>query len=268
MHRKRLRLSLLLLTVALMSVWMVLPVSAQTEEPNETAEIETDVEPCAFDLTALRSLLDEAQSLFDTGDEEEAVALLGDASAEIDAVRFECQPIPDLIETSIGNVLTLGVPEDWTSSAEDDDASDGSLTFITATDLAALEASSNSVPQLVADQQVIGVLYAGGNAIDALVETDGEVTLDSVVQSLIDDLDNENDGLLSEPEALTVEDWRAQNFRLSLDGSEATAYVVEVERRASYVIIIGLGANGALDRVDAVTRAVVDTLQYTPPVAP
>jgi hypothetical protein len=221
-----------------------------------------------FDLTAAHEVLDEAQTSFEAGDVEAAFALLNDAQDEIDRIQAECQVIPELVETSVGGMLTFGVPQDWAASAEDEDGSDGSLSYITASDPVALEASMGSTPSLVENQQVVGVLYAAGDEIGSMTDIEGgEVTLDLVVQGLIASLDDETDALLSEPETLTVKDWRAQNFRLKLDGAEATAYVVEVERGEAYVIMIGIGASGRLDAADAVIRAMVDTLDYNAPVA-
>ncbi len=253
------------LAMLMILVFGALPAFAQTEEPAETDETEST---CEFDLAAVRDILDEADAAFADGDQESALALLDDAEDALDAVSLSCQTIPDLVETSFGDILTFGVPEDWVTNADDDDPSDGSLTFIMATDGVALDASMGSTPSLTEDQQVIGVLYAAGDEIASMVEAVGdEITLDTIVQGLIASLDDDGDALLTQPEPFTVKDWRAQNFRLSLDGSEATAYIVEVKRGEAYVVVIGIGANGRLDEADAVARAVVDTLDYNEPVA-
>jgi hypothetical protein len=282
MRFKSTRLSVVLLIFIMILAVTGLPVSAQTEEPTvvpeETAEATDDsVEPsstitisenCQFDLATVQAILDESQLSFDAGDPETAFSLLDTARDEIDAVYNGCQAIPELVETSVGGVLTFGVPENWVTNATDDDPSDGSLVYIMATDDTALSASMGATPNLLPDQQVVGVLYAAGDEIASLADFgDGEITLDVVVQGMIASLDDDDDALLSQPEPLTVKDWRAQNFRLSLDNSQATAYIVEVDRGQAYVVVIGIGANGRLDSVDAVTHAIVDTLDYDAPVA-
>lgn len=306
-HRRLHGILALWVVVILLTVWTALPVLAQTEEPTAeptpdvtadatadvteepvtteepavtdepgttieaTAIIELDTstddetDACAFDLGAVRALLDEAEMTFASGDVEAAVALLKEARAEVDAVRAECQPVPDLIETSVGGVLTIGVPEGWATDPQDVDVSDSSLTFIMGTSTDAIDRTSTSSPNLSEGQTVIGVLWAGPDAISGLARVEGEINLDNVVLSLMSSFDGSSEAMTTEPVPLTVKDWRAQNFRVSVDGTNATAYVVELSRGTTYAIIIGLGE--PLDQVDAVTRAVVDTLDYTAPVS-
>ncbi len=248
---------------------------AATDESAPTAVATSVIEPhtsdegdvCDFDLDTVRGLLDEAEAVFASGDVETAVSLLDDVRAAVNAVRFECQPIPDLVETAIGDILTIGIPEGWVTRPEDVNSADGSLSFITGTTQEAISNTSASFPNLRDDQMVIGILWVGPGAVNQLTTGSGEVSLDIVVESLMTNMDSSPEAILLEPEPLTVQDWRAQTFRISMEGSNAAVYVVELERGSSYAIIIGLGGVEALEHLDAVTHAVVDTLRYTAPVS-
>jgi hypothetical protein len=264
--RSKLQICLLLMIFLFLASFTALPLFAQTDEPTE--------ELCDFDLSGLQNLLDEAQSAFDSGDQEGAAALLEDLKAEAEVVRFACDPIPELVEETLGagDVLTFGMPEDWDGIGFDDDEFNGSLTGIIGSDSATLSGFLNYPRRslgykLIAEQKVITISWFGPPFTSDIETEDGDLSAEDVVRRLFDS--EEELASLSEPETLTIGDWTdVKRMRLESDEAETILYVIEFSNGIEFILVQAYAAPGQFEPLDVLAQAIIETIDYTPPFSP
>lgn len=266
MNFRRIVLPVLFMTAVFLSTAMM--ASAQTEDLTRT-------EPCDFDLTAVQSLLDEAQAAFDDGQQSTATALLGDVNDQLDVTSFGCDPIPEMIELlfGVGEVLALEVPEAWSMIVPDDDPLDGGMVLILGSDSSVI-ASRRSVHAgftqrsgLAPHQKMISIGWLDSHIISRQLQAEGDITLDQAVQQFISlmDLDPE---VLTDFETVTIQGWTAQRFVWFDDEAETIYYVIELGLRDGYVHVAATAAPGYSAPLDTLTRFMLETLVFTPPFEP
>lgn len=257
--------------------------SAETEATPSPEAAVTDaagvIESCDFDLAGVQNLLDEAQAAFDAGQQSRATALLGDFNHQLEVIGFACDPIPEMIELSfgIGEVLAFEVPVKWHMSVPDEEPFNGDMVVILGSDSsisatrrtghAGFTQRSGLEPQ----QKMIAIGWRSSFLISRRmgidVEHHGPVTLDQAVAHLISvrDLDS---ALLTQAERVTIQGWTAQRLVWADDEAETIYYVIELDAGQGYVDVAATAAAGHSVPLDILTRAMLETLVFTPPFEP
>jgi hypothetical protein len=226
---------------------------------------------CVFDMEAVKTLLDEAQQAYDSGDTDSAFELLTEAQTALKSIRAACGDV-DLSQTIsiLGGAFTLAYPDGWVRNIDETDIASQPSVVLMATNSDALERLESSTPELSAGEQAAGVLFLLPDDLPNMFNTefDFDFTPMGIAEAMQASITGDEGFKFGEPESLSINDRRAATLRFSGSMFEAVMVVVEFKREAVYVIIIALAAPGEGDGVETLALEMAKSVRYDPNVIP
>jgi hypothetical protein len=225
---------------------------------------------CDIDTSEVNALLTRAQGIVAAGDLEEALTVIGQADAALEALEASCTLVSIEVDTSLltqtaeiaqengGGTFSLSYPEGWVTANITQGAGGGGL--LLGSDEASAQAMSAAQPILEAGQAGMLIVFGSPTALSNNVIRGETTTLPDVARYFTLALGSTYI-MQGEPEYIIINDKPAAVINFVGEGFEGVLLIVEVAPGTDYAAVAAAAPTGELAAVLPTIQAVAASIE-------
>lgn len=222
---------------------------------------------CDINLTSAASLIVQAQAEASSGQRDDALrtielvqSVLADAVARCggEGVDMPGEVVLGGSFRSPNGSFSFNYPAAWVTQVADT-FDNGGIVYI-GSNTPTLRALTQGDPVLTSGQQ--GAAIGIGSADEINFSADEDASLDDLLQSFVDDLQNDGDVVAGEVTRFSVNDVPAGGFDFTASGFEGILLIVDRSDIGLYGLVLGASAPGELEALRPTIMAIAESIGY------